>query len=417
MTTPILKNAEWLQTPLLQALLSALNNGGEEARIVGGAVRNSLLDKPVSDIDIATTHLPHDTIQCLEKAGFKTIPTGIDHGTITAVKDGFVAEITTLRADIETDGRHAKVIFGKDWQLDAERRDFTINALYCTQNGTIIDLVDGLKDIPSRTIRFIGDASTRIEEDYLRILRLFRFFAQYGSGRPDAEALKAAARLKDGLTNLSAERIQAEMLKLLGAQDPSRALLWMRQTSILTKVLPESEKWGIDTIPDLIAAEQSLDWPADALLRLIAITPMIEERRLGLASRWKLSTRAKTRLIGHAMITPLTAETSELALKKRLYWEGAEAITDHLRISLAQARAKAERDNQALLQAGQFSVLLNISERYQKPDFPLTGKDLIAAGISKGPELGQKLKSAEKAYVESGFKLDQEALLAIALSA
>jgi len=414
MTETILNKAEWLKNPTLQALLDALNSGDEEARIVGGAVRNTLLEKPVSDIDIATTTLPNETIERLNQAGFKAVPTGIDHGTITAVKDGFVAEVTTLRADIETDGRHAKVIFGKDWQADAERRDFTINALYCTHDGTIIDLVGGLKDIPSKTSRFIGDASQRIEEDYLRILRLFRFFAQYGSGRPDAEALKASARLKDGLDTLSAERIQAEMLKLLSAEDPSRALLWIRQTGVLTQVLPESEKWGIDTIPELIAAEQTLDWSPDALLRLIAITPMIEERRLGLATRWKLSTRAKKRLLGHAMITPLSEQTSEIALKKRLYWEGTEAITDHLKISLAQARAKAEREDDALVQAGKFSALLKITEAYEKPVFPLSGQDLIEAGIPKGPEMGQRLKAAEAVFVETGFTLDKAALLEVA---
>lgn len=417
MTETILKNiahADWLQNPILQSLLAALNTHGEEARIVGGAVRNTLLDKPVSDIDIATTTLPNETIERLNAAGFKTVPTGIDHGTITAVKDGFVAEVTTLRADIETDGRHAKVIFGKDWQADATRRDFTINALYCTHNGQIIDLVGGLKDIPSKTIRFIGEASERIEEDYLRILRLFRFFAQYGSGRPDAEALKASARLKGGLETLSAERIQAEMLKLLSVKDPSRALLWMRQTGVLTAILPESEKWGIDTIPELIAAEQSLGWAPDALLRLIAITPMIEERRQQLSERWKLSSRAKTRLLGHAMITPLSEETSEVALKKRLYWEGTEAITDHIRISLAQARAKAEREDSALVQAGKFSALLKIIEAYEKPVFPLSGQDLIEADIPRGPEMGQRLKAAEAVFVETGFTLDKAALLEVA---
>lgn len=415
MILSIKDQAPWLAKPPLQALLQALNSDGDTARIVGGAVRNALLGEAVTDIDIATTTLPSITIERLNKAGFKTVPTGIDHGTITAIQGDFVAEVTTLRADIETDGRHAKVIFGKDWQADAERRDFTINALYCEADGTVIDGVNGLKDIPSRTIRFIGDAATRIEEDYLRILRLFRFFAQYGSGRPDAEALKAAAKLKEGLAHLSAERIQAEMLKLLGAKDPSRALLWMRQTGVLTAILPESEKWGIDTIPDLIATEQALHWPQDALLRLIAITPMLEERRQTLASRWKLSTRAKQRLLAHGAITPLAPDTSEITLKKRLYAENNQAIIDHLKISLAQARGKAAHDDTALHNAAKLNALLKIAEQFEKPIFPLKGADLIANGLEAGPQLGEKLQKAEAAFVESNFKLTKEALLAIAL--
>lgn len=415
MIRSIKDQAPWLEHPALQALLAALNAGDETARIVGGAVRNALLGEAVSDIDVATTTLPPITIERLNAAGFKTIPTGIEHGTITAVQGNFIAEVTTLRADIETDGRHAKVIFGRDWQADAERRDFTINALYCEADGTILDWVDGLKDIPTRTIRFIGDASTRIEEDYLRILRLFRFFAQYGSGRPDAEALKAAAKLKSGLAHLSAERIQAEMLKLLYARDPSRALLWMRQTGVLTAILPESEKWGIDSIPDLIATEEALHWPTDALLRLIAITPMMPERRQTLVDRWKLSNRAKDRLLAHAAIAPLSPEISELTLKKRLYSENIQAIMDHLKISLAHARAKAVRDDAALHNAAKLNALLKIAESFEKPTFPLKGADLIANGLEAGPQLGHKLQKAEAAFVESNFKLDKDALLAIAL--
>ena len=281
--------AAWLKDADLQRLLSALNAGGEEARIAGGAVRNALLGEAVADVDIATTTPPEETVRRAEKAGFKTIPTGIEHGTVTVTAGGRGYEVTTLRADVETDGRRAKVIFGRDWKADAERRDFTINALYAEADGTVVDLVGGLADLESRTLRFIGDAETRIREDYLRILRFFRFFAWYGSGRPDAEGLKACARLKDGLDRLSAERVWAELKKLLSAPDPSRALLWMRQAGVLTKVLPESEKWGIDAIHGLVAAERDLGWAADAMLRLEAIVPPDAERMQALAGRLKLS--------------------------------------------------------------------------------------------------------------------------------
>ncbi|RVC41275.1 CCA tRNA nucleotidyltransferase, partial [Mesorhizobium sp. M4B.F.Ca.ET.088.02.2.1] len=222
-----------------------------------------------------------------EAAGFKTVPTGIEHGTVTAIAGGKTYEVTTLRADIETDGRRAKVSFGRDWKLDAERRDFTINALYAEADGNVVDLVGGIADIAARRLRFIGDAEARIREDYLRILRFFRFFAWYGDGRPDAEGLKACARLKDGLGQLSAERIWSELKKLLSAPDPSRALLWMRQAGVLTSVLPESEKWGIDAIHGLIRTEKDLGWAADPLLRLEAMVPPDAARMKTLAERLK----------------------------------------------------------------------------------------------------------------------------------
>src|SRR5690606_23717065 len=272
-TMNISGKADWLKAKPLQALFKALNRDGGEARVVGGAVRNTLLGSKVSDVDLATTHLPQETVRLAKEAGFKPVPTGIEHGTITVVVQGHPFEVTTLRQDVETDGRHAKVAFGTDWKADAERRDFTINALYMTADGTIIDDVGGLADIESRTLRFIGDAEQRIREDYLRILRFFRFFAWYGSGRPEADGLRASERLKDGLAQLSAERVWAELKKLLSAPDPSRALLWMRQGGVLNLILPESEKWGIDAIHGLVRTEADLGWQADPLLRLASIVP------------------------------------------------------------------------------------------------------------------------------------------------
>jgi poly(A) polymerase len=403
--------AEWLNDAGLQRLLAALNAYGEEARVAGGAVRNALLGQAVADVDVATTTLPEETVRRAEAAGFKTAPTGIEHGTVTVISAGKGYEVTTLRADVETDGRRAKVAFGRDWKADAERRDFTINALYAEADGTIVDLVGGLADLDSRTLRFIGDAEARIREDYLRILRFFRFFAWYGSGRPDAEGLKACARLKDGLERLSAERVWAELKKLLAAPDPSRALLWMRQAGVLTKVLPESEKWGIDAIHGLVAAERDLGWAADALLRLAAIVPPDAERMTTLAERLKLSNAEAERLKSWAAAPKLAPTTIESDLGRKLYRSGRQPMLDRLRLLLASARARAATDNDALVEAGGYSRLLKFAEKWTAPKFPLKGADLQAIGVPPGPEMGKLLKRLEEEWVEADFRLDGGALL------
>jgi poly(A) polymerase len=403
--------ADWLADKHLQRLLAALAEGGEEARIAGGAVRNTLMGQPVADIDIATTCLPVETIRRAEAQGFKPVPTGIEHGTITVVAGGKPYEITTLRADVETDGRRAKVSFGRDWKLDAGRRDFTINALYAEADGTIVDLVGGIADIEARQLRFIGDAEARIREDYLRILRFFRFFAWYGEGRPDAEGLKACARLKEGLAQLSAERVWSELKKLLSAPDPSRALLWMRQAGVLTAALPESEKWGIDAIHGLTKAERDLGWTADPMLRLEAIVPPDAARMKTLAERLRLSTAESDRLRHWALATAVESKTTEGELAKRLYRGDRQGFVDRLRLSLAAARVRAVEDNSAMLEAGGFSRLLAFALKWEKPMFPLKGADLTALGATPGPKLGEILKNLEAEWIEAGFAPDRGALL------
>jgi poly(A) polymerase len=403
--------ADWLGEQHLQNLLVMLAQGGEQARVAGGAVRNALLGQPVADIDIATTTLPQETIRRAEAAGLKAVPTGIEHGTVTVVAGGKPYEITTLRADIETDGRRAKVLFGRDWKQDAERRDFTINALYAEADGTVIDLVGGIADIEARRLRFIGDPEARIREDYLRILRFFRFFAWYGDGRPDAEGLKACARLKEGLERLSVERVWSELKKLLQAPDPSRALLWMRQAGVLTSVLPESEKWGIDSIHALTRTERDLGWAADPLLRLEAIVPPDAARMKMLAERLKLSTHETVRLRQWALTAAVEPKTSEGELAKRLYRGDPNGFVDRLRLSLASARARAVEDNDALIEAGGFSRLLAFAVKWEKPIFPLKGADLTALGAATGPKLGEILKNIEQEWIESGFALQHDALV------
>ncbi|TPN31772.1 CCA tRNA nucleotidyltransferase [Mesorhizobium sp. B2-3-3] len=411
MSVSIAGRADWLGDKHLQRLLGVLAEGGEEARIAGGAVRNTLMGQAVADIDIATTCLPRETVRRAEAEGFKTVPTGIEHGTITVVAGGKPYEITTLRADIETDGRRARVSFGRDWRLDAERRDFTINALYAEADGTVVDLVGGIGDIEARRLRFIGDPEARIREDYLRILRFFRFFAWYGEGRPDAEGLKACARLKDGLAQLSAERIWSELKKLLSAPDPSRALLWMRQASVLTAALPESEKWGIDAIHGLTKAEKDLGWAADPMLRLEAIVPPDAARMKTLAERLRLSTGEADRLRHWAVATAVASRTTEGELAKRLYRGDRQGFVDRLRLALASVRMRAAEDNDALLEAGGFSRLLAFALKWEKPLFPLKGADLTALGATPGPKLGEILKNLEAEWIEAGFALDRGELL------
>ena len=408
--------AEWLDDHLVIRLFAALNISGGEARIVGGAVRNSLMGVSASDIDFATTTLPDETIKRIEAAGFKAVPTGYAHGTISAVGNGRVFEITTLRRDVATNGRHAEVAFGTDWEADAKRRDFTINALFCDANGTLYDYCGGLADIESRTIRFIGDAEQRISEDYLRSLRFYRFFAYYGSGRPDADGIRATAKLKAGLSQLSAERVWAELKKCLAAPDPSRAVLWMRQAGVLGAILPESQAWGIDALEPLIATGAALNWPNDALLRLMAITPPDEPRIEVMAARLKLSTSERERLLAHARARAVNADTSEMALAKRLYGEGQSGIIDRLKLALSAARAKAALSgtdsSDFMIEAARLSKLLAYSEAWQRPAFPVSGKDLKAQGLSEGAALGDALKAIEARWVASGFVLGKDELLA-----
>ena len=425
--------ADWLREPHLQALLEALaaadgklaaagaahaaaEGGGSPARhealVVGGAVRNTLLGVPVRDIDVATSRAPEEAGRIAEALGHRVVPTGIRHGTITVVTPAGPYEVTTFRADVETDGRHARVAFTQDMRGDAERRDFTINALYARADGRVVDPVGGLPDIATRTLRFIGDADARIVEDYLRILRFFRFHAHYGRGRPDAEGLRACARHKGGLARLSVERVWSELRRLLEAPEPGMTLLWMRTTGILTAILPESEKWGIDAIPALVGAERDLGWRPDPMLRLMAMLPPDAERMQALAERLKMSKAEAERLVGWARTTAPRAELSGGGLAKRLYRDGERPVLDRLRLALASARGRGD-----LHDAGGFGELIAFAEGWRRPTFPLKGRDLIAAGMAPGPEVGERLKALEDAWVEGGFAPDRHALIASASSA
>ena len=392
---------DWLAEPSLQKLLRLLNEGQGEARIAGGAVRNALLDQPISDVDIATNLVPRDVILRMNDAGHKSIPTGIEHGTVTVVVDGNAFEVTTLRSDIETDGRHAKVLYGTDWVADAHRRDLTINALYLNADGTVYDPLGGLPDVLSHTVRFIDDAETRIREDYLRILRFFRFFAWYGKFRPDAEGLKACTRLKGGLSDLSAERIWHEMSRLLAAPDPSRALLWMRQTGVLSAILPETEKWGIDAMPGLIEAEHLHGWQVDGLLRLLAIIPPMEERVKSIGDRLKLPNKVKSRLAHWAQAAALQPKLKKDAFYQWFYWQNQLAVEDRLQLAIANGDEASKK----------YLRQLKWLRRWERPAFPLRGGDLINLGMKAGPGISEKMLELENAWVAGNFKTPREELL------
>ena len=392
---------EWLNKPSLQELLCLLNSGDGEAKIAGGAVRNALLEQPISDVDVATNLVPRDVILRLNEAGHKTVPTGIEHGTVTVVLKSDAYEVTTLRQDIETDGRRAKVLYGTDWVADARRRDLTINALYLNADGTVYDPLQVMQDVLSQTVRFIDDAETRIREDYLRILRFFRFFAWYGKFRPDAEGLKACARLKEGLLGLSAERIWHELSKLLAAPDPGRAILWMRQTGVLATVLPESEKWGIDALPGLVEAERLHDWEPDGILRLMAIIPPMEDRINALSERLKLPNKVKSRLIHWAQAEDLEPALKKASFYQWLYWQQQAAVADKLKLAIAKNDLNSKKCTRQL----------KWINKWVRPKFPLKGGDLLKLGMKPGPVISEKLSDLERSWVENNFSTSREELL------
>ncbi len=397
---------DWLHDKPLQSLFDILCAGEGEARVAGGAVRNALMSTETSDIDISTTLLPQEVVKRLEAAGAKAIPTGIEHGTVTAVIDGQGFEVTTLRQDIETNGRHAVVEFGTDWKADASRRDLTINGLYCNRDGKIYDYVDGYKDILNKEVRFIGDAETRIKEDALRILRFFRFFAWYGEGRPDANGLKACAAGKSMLAGLSVERVWMELNKLLSAPDPGRAILWMRTTGILSAVLPESDKWGTDSVPGLLKLEQEEGWMPEGMVRLMSMVRPEVVSVMAMAKRLSFSNKETSRMVSWAENPAPKANISVDELSKCVYRGNQQGLLDAMKLEVVHLRGRDdEKSALAMLK------LITHVENWQRPSFPVHGKDLIKAGLKPGPEMGKKLKLLEEAWIESDFQLDKKKLL------
>jgi len=402
--TALLRDWPLLKEPHVRKAFAALDGEGRSTRIVGGAVRDALLGRAVTDADLATVFVPAEVIARAEAAGLKTAPTGIEHGTVTVIADGRPLEVTTLRRDVETDGRRAIVHFTTNWSEDAQRRDFTMNALYCDVAGDVLDPLGGIDDLKSGRVRFIGSAEDRIREDYLRILRFFRFTAWYGKGRPDADGIKACARLKAGIAMLSAERVWAELKRLFKAPDPGRAMLWMRTTEVLQKTLPES--WGIDAIPRLIRIESAEGWTPDPLLRLEAILPPHRARIDALAERLRLSRAEAARLLAWADAPEPDPAMPEASLAKALYRSGREGVEDRLRHAIAREIDKGNAEAAESLRR-----LLAFARTWMRPVLPIGGKDLVAAGATPGPEVGAKLRELEERWIESGFSLTREELV------
>ncbi len=375
---------DWLTAASTQAVFAALQADGHSAFAVGGCVRNALIGVPVTDVDIATDARP-ETVQALARAAnLKSVPTGIDHGTITVVSEGAGYEVTTFRADTETDGRHAVVRFSADMAEDAARRDFTMNALYADATGQVVDPLGGLQDLEARRVRFIGDAQARIAEDYLRILRFFRFAAWYGDPDLgfDAEAMAAIAASLDGLAGLSRERIGAEVIKLLSAPDPAPALGSMEQTGVLHAILPGSTTRGL---APLIHLEQSADVAPEAIRRLAALGVFNSEEL-------RLSKKQQRRFEQYQSLIPTAEPPLELG-----YRYGAEVAKDVLLLRAA------------LLETPLDSAAFSAVELGSVQNCPVKAGDLMPT--YSGAALGAKLREIEDRWVTSGFSLNKSELL------
>jgi poly(A) polymerase len=399
-----LDDALWLKTGAAARVLALLNTDGEEARVVGGAVRNALLDRPIGDIDIATTALPDEVTRRAKAAGIKSVPTGIEHGTVTLVVDGKPFEVTTLREDTETFGRKAKVAFGRDWVRDAERRDFTINGMSADTQGLVHDYVGGLEDIAARRVRFIGEPDKRIAEDYLRILRFFRIHAAYGAGEPDRAGYLACIGGREGLANLSAERIRVEILKLMIADGAAGSVKAMVDGGLSLPIFGGIAYPG--PFAAIISIEHALNLSPDPIRRLGALAVAVTEDAKRLALRLRL-TNAETKALdsmGHRWWR--LAGMDEARARRRLYRLGADRYRE--RLMLAWARSGEGSD------AASWRALVSLPERWSAPKFPLKAADFIARGIGQGPGLGQALALAEDAWLAAEFPLDQASLDAIA---
>jgi poly(A) polymerase len=384
---PSLARQAWLRDERLQSLLRVLNSEGE-ARVAGGAVRNALLGVPVADVDVATTLAPTDVMQLCKAKGFGVHPTGVEHGTVTITVEKHPFEVTTLRRDIETNGRHAVVLFTNDWAEDAARRDFTVNAMYCDAVGKIFDFTNSYEDIQKRRVRFVGHPSWRIKEDYLRILRFFRFHARYGKGSPDKDGLKACTRLKAGLAHLSAERVRQEMLKLLEAPRAIETLKVMSRTGILKKIIPYTEEWRVlDRLPQ------------DGILRLFALSKGPTQ----LKDRFRLS-NAQGQRIDALMVAPDVSPALSKAEQRRLIYQlGADGWKDAVALSQAKSRAS--------LTDRPWRAMLKLADSFQRPEFPVSGHDLTEKGITPGPKMGQLLRDLEDWWLASDFKPGKDELL------
>ena len=391
----------WMVESTTRAVLDALSSGGVEARFVGGVVRDTLLGLPIlgpgraTDIDIATPAPPEQIIELLEKRGVRVVPTGLAHGTVTAVVPPRHFEITTLRRDVETYGRRARVAFDADWAADAARRDFTINAIFLAADGTIYDLVGGLEDLRAGRVRFVGDPATRIAEDVLRLLRYYRFEARFGSGSGDEPARAACRAAAHLLPTLSAERVAQELVRLLETPDPGRAVQMMQEDGVLAVVLPEARR--LDRLRRMIAIESD----PDPLRRLAAVVEVDADAAAALADRLHFPNAWRDRLRDLAAPWPFDPGTDGVKQRRALYRLGAARYRDLVLLDAANARVSAER----------LAELIDFARDWTPPQFPLTGHDVISLGIPPGPRVGELLDAVERWWEAQDFTANRDQCL------
>ncbi|OMG54049.1 MULTISPECIES: CCA tRNA nucleotidyltransferase [Brevundimonas] len=382
----VLEGQDWLTADATRAVMAALAaaGGADCARFVGGCVRNAVLGAPIDDVDIATVLTPEAVVKALKAAGLKSVPTGMEHGTVTAISERQPFEITTLRRDVSTDGRRATVAFTDDWAEDAARRDFRLNALYADADGLILDPTGaGYEDALAGRIVFVGEPEQRIREDYLRILRFYRFFAWYGRGAPDAAAVSACAALAEGVEQLSAERVSKELLKLLAAPDPRAAVRLMDQAGVLGRVAPQPES--------LTLFEAVVGISADPVLRLSALLPDEAEAVRAAALKLRLSNAQRDRLV-EAVAERIDPAMSEAETRAAIWRAGRQAVEDRLYRAWASGA-----------DAGVVQRLLALAAGWTPPKLPVGGKDLARLGLQPGPETGRLLKAFEDGWIADDF--------------
>ena len=402
----------WMDAEETQAVMAALSADGASPRFVGGCVRDSLAHRPVTDIDIATPDPPEKVIELLQRAGLRALPTGIGHGTVTALAGGRGFEITTLRRDVETDGRHARVQFTDDWVADASRRDFTINTLSCRSDRMIYDPFGGIADLAEGRILFVGDPMKRIDEDVLRLLRFFRFFAHFGYPPADTPALNACRVQAPRLKDLSGERICAELMKLLSATDPMPALVLMQGAGVLSALLPDVADLG--RLRALVFLEsRGVRRPSiavDPLRRLAALLKPDADHVSDVAQRLRLSNAQADRLGEMAAPDAVPDRGMDMPTQRRLlYGLGAERFRDLTLLGWAHARA-----DEGYAPAGdneRWMAMLDLADEWAIPDFPLRGEDVVASGVSPGPEVGRRLAALRDWWTEQDFRPGREELL------
>lgn len=390
--------AAWLTAPANLAVMRALETARPGcARYVGGCVRNTLRGLPSDDFDVATQLTPPEVIAALEAASIRAVPTGLEHGTITAVHDSKPVEITTLRRDVETDGRRAVVAFTEDWTEDAARRDFRLNAIYSGADGTLFEVIEGsIADALAGRVIFIGDADQRLREDYLRLLRFYRFNAWYGAGI-DAAGQAACARQREGLSKIAAERIWKELKRMITAPDPAAAMLAMEDAGVLEAALP-----GASTalLPGLVAAEKEAGLAPEPMRRLMALIPRRLREAGEFSARLKFSNEESLRLAAWAdPAVPHVLGAGEAAVAEAFYRFGAPAVLDRAVIEAASGAG------------GDLAALAARASAWARPKFPVGGSDALAAGLA-GPDIGKALGALEEAWIASGFTLPRNALVA-----